>query len=726
MMKKIYHINGPVNINNSIYVEREIDTIVLNRLTNNCGQTTVNAPRMTGKTSLIRSTIKKIEESHVDYKIALIDFRLSRDEDTAQKFFRWIIDKLIYELKLEPEKILDWYDNQSKLNISPSTLFHRFIRDDLRNCENEKLILIFDEIEAFQQLGAFTDEFFTVMEMLSDQAEDLKISILLAGIVPISSLLKNTPHSSIKHNKVFRIPDFEPTEQAISDFSKGLTMEENAARNITKEVFKYTSGHAYLTSYILNDIYQEEISDTAKVSRIVGKIINDWHKQNDDSLDHFKSPKEFIVADRINAYEALTTYEKILNEDHDNRFELKALNLLLTAGLIKKIDERYKCRSKIYAKVFNKAWIKRTRLEVDESINATIYHHVEQNSIPKICFINYGGTIGMIESGNKMIAPNDENEFFRAYPDIRNFADVKYFQPRVKDGVNVFPEDWKAIASMVYEKRNENYDAIVIAHGTDTLQYTASAVAFALGKNLSFPVIFVGAQAPHNAYHADSNINLKRAIRLAMEDLPEVVILFNDKVFRAVRAQKVSDYDFEGFTSPTLPTLATIRESVEIDNNVIRSDSKIIDFKNEFEERVIQITQYPGLNPDYFYHILDDLDVKGILIESLGIGNLPTQDEYSLTTFIKKAKKYEIPVIITSKYKITTKFIEKYLPAMIPLKLGAIHAKNMVSSAALTKLMWLLPQIERDIENGDLLRSRKFAELQKMMETSYIGEVDIK
>ena len=266
----------------------------------------------------------------------------------------------------------------------------------------------------------------------------------------------------------------------------------------------------------------------------------------------------------------------------------------------------------------------------------------------------------------------------------------------------------------------------MIIHGTDTLQYTASAIAFALGDGLKFPVVFVGSQAPHTAFYGDAEINLRRAIRTALEDIPEVSICFGNNVYRAVRATKANDYDFQGFISATLEPLAVIGENIEINKTLIRNETtERFRLKNKFETNILQINQYPNLKPMHYYELLKENNYKGVVIESLGIGNLPTIEQYGWIPFIKQViQDLDIPVIITSRYPIAPRFIGKYIPAMKPIQAGAIHAGNMVGSTALVKLMWLLPQIEDDIKNGDLPYEEKYIELKRLMEFSYIGEID--
>src|SRR5205823_5806287 len=100
--------------------------------------------------------------------------------------------------------------------------------------------------------------------------------------------------------------------------------------------------------------------------------------------------------------------------------------------------------------------------------------------------------------------------------------------------------------------------------------FTASAVAFALGPNLPFPVVFVGAQTTPDVPYGDAHVNLYRACEVAKKDIPEVMICFGNFAFRAVRAQKKDDRRFEGFESPTYGPLVEITGEINVRTELIR------------------------------------------------------------------------------------------------------------------------------------------------------------
>jgi len=99
----------------------------------------------------------------------------------------------------------------------------------------------------------------------------------------------------------------------------------------------------------------------------------------------------------------------------------------------------------------------------------------------------------MVKKENGLLAPAaDSQDLLALVPGINNLADFDFKFVANIDSTNMHPGIWKKLAQAIYENYNK-YDGFVVAHGTDTMAYTASALSFAL-RNLSKPVVLTGAQ----------------------------------------------------------------------------------------------------------------------------------------------------------------------------------------------------------------------------------------
>jgi len=341
--------------------------------------------------------------------------------------------------------------------------------------------------------------------------------------------------------------------------------------------------------------------------------------------------------------------------------------------------------------------------------------------------INTGGMISMeLKPDGRIDAPIDLRGFFNDFPEIQDIAKIDTLALMCKDSSNMAPADWTAIAEAIYQRRNRGFRGFVVCHGTDTLAYTASAVAFALGPGLKVPVVFTAAQVPRHILYGDARVNILRACKVATLEIPEVVVSIGDHVYRAVRAEKKDDYRFDAFHSPTMAPLATIAPDIELSQQLIRvpDRSRGMECVSEFSEGVFKVTFYPGLNPAFLVPILENPIMRGLIIETPGIGILPTEGEISLMGLVEKATEKSIPVLLVSQYPIQAQLSKVYQFATLPIQAGAIPAINMSAPAAVTKFMWVLPQVEKRIETGEILPEEKLNEIADYMGRNLIGELN--
>ena len=349
----------------------------------------------------------------------------------------------------------------------------------------------------------------------------------------------------------------------------------------------------------------------------------------------------------------------------------------------------------------------------------------------KICLINTGGTIGMIEEQDDngewvRRPPRDVSSFIGMAPEINNIADVSFVPLLNKDSTDMNPNDWSTMAEAVYERRDE-FDGFVIAHGTDTMHFSASALAFAFGRHLNFPIVFTGSQTTAFVPHGDARINLIRAVRVATEDIAEVVICFGNYVFRGCRTQKKDERLFDAFHSPAFFPLADIAETIEFTpraRKIVPGGRGEIDFKPDFELGLLQISLIPGLLPRNFDTLLESDVVGGVILQSFGAGNVPMDGSFSFEEFIKKATSMDIPVIIASQFPANSTLHSIYLPGQKAIRAGAIPTGNMTNAAATAKFRWVLAGVKKDINNGTLEKSQKLAAIKERMTKVEVEEMD--
>ena len=124
------------------------------------------------------------------------------------------------------------------------------------------------------------------------------------------------------------------------------------------------------------------------------------------------------------------------------------------------------------------------------------------------------------------------------------------------DSSNIQPEEWQLIARHVFAAR-EDYDGIVITHGTDTMAYTAAILSFMV-RGIPIPVVLTGAQLPIEHPLSDGEENLRLALAMAASGVGGVFVAFDRKVILGTRAVKTRTTGFDAFESVNWPCVGQV------------------------------------------------------------------------------------------------------------------------------------------------------------------------
>ncbi len=337
----------------------------------------------------------------------------------------------------------------------------------------------------------------------------------------------------------------------------------------------------------------------------------------------------------------------------------------------------------------------------------------------RVRILGFGGTIAMVPSASGVLKPaKSVKEIISIVPSLKKMADVSFEELENRDSTNINPSHWTKLSLKIRELHNQ-VDAIIVTHGTDTMAYTASGVALALGRGLKIPIIFTGSQLPLIAYGTDARFNLENAMKTAIiaceAEIAEVMIVFNDCVLRGGRAIKSSESRFLAFDSPAFPPLARIDATgVHFIPEAFKANKNIaLEIKPHFQRGILSIDLVPGLEPGILMEALRCGKCQGLLLKSLGAGNVPSEDEYSLLPVIHEAvSTFKVPVLVSTKFVGGRTHMDIYEPGKLALKAGAIPTGDLTDVMAQVKFMWALAQGNRSPKD-----------LKRAINTSVIGEI---
>mgnify|MGYP000013857578 FL=1 len=312
----------------------------------------------------------------------------------------------------------------------------------------------------------------------------------------------------------------------------------------------------------------------------------------------------------------------------------------------------------------------------------------------KIALIYTGGTIGMRQNQRGKLAPMDFESVAEKIPALQllpiEILPVTLENPI--DSSEMVPKVWQELAEVIDELM-DRVDGMVVLHGTDTMAYTACALSF-MFEGLQKPIIITGSQLPVGVLRTDAVENIVSAFEfaaLAEEDgsavIQEVAIYFEYELLRGNRAYKRSSNEFNAFSSPNYPPLASSGVRLSVNKELLWRSKKSYQLMSGIDTSVGVVTLYPGLDFDQLPHLPH---WKVLVLRTFGAGNAPKSPSFS--EFLKRVEKNGTIIVNTSQCVSGSVIPGLYDSSSALEEVKMLNAKDMTFESALVKSMVLLGQ----------------------------------
>ena len=298
----------------------------------------------------------------------------------------------------------------------------------------------------------------------------------------------------------------------------------------------------------------------------------------------------------------------------------------------------------------------------------------------KLLVIFTGGTISCTEQGGAL-SPSAVQPFLllERRPEISFDA----LTPFTVLSENMSAEHWKLLYDCIRSRSNGGYDGIIVAHGTDTLAYTAAFLSFSLGL-CEVPVVLVSANYPLSDSRSNGFDNFEAAVSFIERHCGRGVFVSyrNGGDDCAVIHRGAELMPHAAYSDSVYSLFNNIYGTVK--NGVFTANP---DYTERFDDSltghmpggtVVWLRAHVGMA----YPVLSD-GVKAVLLEGYHSGTLPTSGA-ELKDFCREAAEKNIPVYLTGcapgfAYESKKEFKSLGIITLPPLSPAAAYVKLWLS-----------------------------------------------
>ncbi len=315
----------------------------------------------------------------------------------------------------------------------------------------------------------------------------------------------------------------------------------------------------------------------------------------------------------------------------------------------------------------------------------------------KILFIATGGTIASKKSDNGLKPQISPDELMSYIPGIKAICEVDTIQLLNLDSSNMEPRHWIMMVECIRENY-ESYDGFVVAHGTDTMAYTAAGLSYMI-QNSEKPIVITGSQKPINLDITDAKTNLMDSFTYAADDKSQgVSIVFDGKVIAGTRAKKVRSKSYNAFSSIDFPFLAVIQDGQIMRYIPMLPYEEKVHFYEHLNEKIFVLKLIPGISTEMLSYIFQHYDA--IIVESFGVGGIP---KYIQENFYGLCRQYSEKIIIMATQvahegsDMTVYEVGHEMKCMC----NFLESYDMTLESVIAKTMWMLANKDVSKDNQE-------------------------
>ena len=299
----------------------------------------------------------------------------------------------------------------------------------------------------------------------------------------------------------------------------------------------------------------------------------------------------------------------------------------------------------------------------------------------KILVLHTGGTISMQADASGAVVTSSDNPMNHVSNPLEGIQvhSLDFFNlpsPHIK------PKHMLALYQKIKDEA-DNYDGVVITHGTDTLEETAYFLDTMEVPHI--PIVLTGAMRSSNELGSDGVYNYLSALRVASDDRAAdkgVLVVMNDEIHAAKYVTKTHTTNVGTFQTPTHGPLGLITKREIL---YFKTAEPRVRFDLDHIQGLVPIiSAYAGMT-DELIDMLDLEQLDGLIIQAFGAGNIPKETAQKLESLLQQG----IPVALVSRcFNGIAEPVYAYQGGGVQLqKAGVFFVKELNAQKARLKLL---------------------------------------
>ena len=296
----------------------------------------------------------------------------------------------------------------------------------------------------------------------------------------------------------------------------------------------------------------------------------------------------------------------------------------------------------------------------------------------QVLLIATGGTIACRETENGLSPALTGAELLDLLPELKQICEVAVCDLMNLDSTDLTAADRMRIAHTAWD-HYARYDGFVVAHGTDTLAYTAALLHHA-SPNLDKPLVLTGSMLPMGVSGSDAPRNLLDAFRVAAAGCGGVLAVLHGKIILGNHVFKWHSFETDAFISAGAPLAGTVDGTgqVHLDAPPVLSGSPAL--VEQIDPRVLLVKLTPDLEPDFFTALHG---YPKVILEAFGAGGIPQRLEQAVRSLMESGTR----VYLTTQCTEGGVDLHKYAVGRRAEAMGAIPLGARTTEDALAAVM---------------------------------------